>query len=47
MLLCVTIHGSISTVLSLVTVGFILYCVLACQYKMRVRDEDYSPHKVS
>ena len=27
-------------------VGVILYCVLARWYKMRVRDEDYSPHRV-
>ena len=26
--------------------GFVLYCVLARWYKMRVRDEDYSPHRV-
>ena len=26
--------------------GFILFCVLARWYKMRVRDEDYSPHRV-
>ena len=41
---CSIIYGSISMVLSLV--GFILYCVLARWYKMRVRDEDYSPHRV-
>ena len=44
MLSCAIIQGSISMVLSLV--GFILYCVLAHWYKMRVRDEDYSPHRV-
>ena len=42
--LCTIIHTSISGFLSLV--GFILYCVLARWYKMRVRDEDYSPHRV-
>ena len=41
---CTVIHASISMFLSLV--GFILYCVLARWYKMRVRDEDYSPHRV-
>ena len=41
---CAVINGSISVFLSLV--GFILYCVLARWYKMRVRDEDYSPHRV-
>ena len=41
---CTVIHGSISMFLSLV--GFILYCVLARWYKMRVRDEDYSPQRV-
>ena len=41
---CAVIRASISMVLSLV--GFILYCVLARWYKMRVRDEDYSPHRV-
>ena len=35
---------SILTALSLV--GFILHCVLAHWYKRRVRDEDYSPHRV-
>ena len=38
------IHGSIQTCLCLV--GFILHCVLAHWYKRRVRDEDYSPHRV-
>ena len=38
------IYGSIQTGLSLV--GFILHCVLAHWYKRRVRDEDYSPHRV-
>ena len=37
-------HVSTQTALSLV--GFILHCVLAHWYKMRVRDEDYSPHRV-
>ena len=37
-------RNSIITALSLV--GFILYCVLAHWYKRRVRDEDYSPHRV-
>ena len=41
---CTVIRTSISMVLSLV--GFILYCVLARWYKTRVRDEDYSPHRV-
>ena len=41
---CTVIRASISMVLSLV--GFILYCVLGRWYKMRVRDEDYSPHRV-
>ena len=40
----VVIYGSISAFLSLL--GLILYCVLAQWYKMRVRDEDYSPHRV-
>ena len=40
----VIIYGSIQTGLSLV--GFILHCVLARWYKRRVRDEDYSPHRV-
>ncbi len=26
--------------------GFILYCLLACWYKRRVRDEDYNAHRV-
>ena len=38
------IHSSILTALSLV--GFILHCVLGHWYKRRVRDEDYSPHRV-
>ena len=37
-------HGSVQTGLSLV--GFILHCILAHWYKRRVRDEDYSPHRV-
>ena len=41
---CAVIRASISMFLSLV--GFIMYCVLARWYKMRVRDEDYSPHRV-
>ena len=41
---CSVIHGSISVFLSLI--GFILYCVLARWYKLRVRDEDYSPQRV-
>ena len=41
---CTVIRGSISMVLCII--GFILYCVLARWYKMRVRDEDYSPHRV-
>ena len=38
------VYSSIQTGLSLV--GFILHCVLARWYKRRVRDEDYSPHRV-
>ena len=38
------VYGSTQTCLSLV--GFILHCVLARWYKRRVRDEDYSPHRV-
>ncbi len=26
--------------------GFILYCLLACWYKRRVRDEEYNSHRV-
>ena len=40
----IVIHSSTSAALSLF--GFILSCVLARWYKMRVRDEDYSPHRV-
>ncbi len=32
------------TVLSVV--GFVVYCLLACWYKMRVRDEEYDVHRV-
>ena len=42
--LCTVVRASISMASSLV--GFILYCVLARWYKLRVRDEDYSPHRV-
>ena len=27
-------------------IGFLLFCVVARWYKMRVRDEDYSPQRV-
>ena len=37
-------RSALSTGIELV--GFILFCVLARWYKMRVRDEDYSPHRV-
>ena len=37
-------QSSFSTAVGLV--GFILHCVLARWYKRRVRDEDYSPHRV-
>ena len=37
-------RSALSTGIELV--GFTLYCVLARWYKMRVRDEDYSPHRV-
>ncbi len=35
---------SVFTALSLV--GFVVYCLLACWYKMRVRDEEYNIHRV-
>ena len=35
---------SVKTVLCFL--GFLLFCVVACWYKMRVRDEDYSPQRV-
>ena len=37
-------RNTVSTGIGLL--GFILYCVLARWYKMRVRDENYSPHRV-
>ena len=37
-------RSALSTGIELV--GLILFCVLARWYKMRVRDEDYSPHRV-
>ena len=27
-------------------VGFLLFCIVACWYKLRVRDENYSPQRV-
>ena len=27
-------------------IGFLLFCVAACWYKKRVKDDDYSPHRV-
>ena len=40
----VTTRSALSTGIELV--GLILFCVLARWYKMRVRDENYSPHRV-
>ena len=36
-------RSALSTGIELV--GLILFCVLARWYKMRVRDEEYSPHR--
>ena len=36
-------YGVVSVALSIV--GFVLYCVLAGWYKMRVRDDIATPHK--
>ncbi len=41
---CILIHSCLSIALSLT--GFILYCLVARWYKMRVRDEDYDVHRV-
>ena len=41
---CSIIHNSIT--LSLAVIGFLLHCILARWYKMRVRDDIYSPHRV-
>ena len=30
----------------LLAIGFLLFCVVACWYKIRVRDEDYSTQRV-
>ena len=32
--------------IALAIVGFFLVCVVACWYKMSVRDEDFSPQRV-
>ena len=40
----VTTRSALSTGVELI--GFILFCDLARWFKMRVRDEDYSPHRV-
>ena len=41
---CSLILFSIVFMVSLI--GFLLFCVVACWYKKRVRDDDYSPHRV-
>ena len=41
---CSLISFSVKTVTCLI--GFLLFCVMARWYKMRVRDEDYSPQRV-
>ena len=41
---CLVIKNSILAALSLIS--FIIYCVLAHWYKMRVRDEEYNAHRV-
>ena len=41
---CPLISFSVKTVTCFV--GFLLFCVVARWYKMRVRDEDYSPQRV-
>ena len=40
---CIVIHSCLSIGLSLI--GFALYCLVACWYKLRVRDEDYDVHR--
>ena len=42
--LCSLISFSVKTVTCFI--GFLLFCVVARWYKMRVRDEDYSPQRV-
>ena len=41
---CTVIHSCVSIGLSLI--GFVLYCLVARWYKMRVRDEEYDVHRV-
>ena len=41
---CPLISFSVKTFISFI--GFLLFCVVARWYKMRVRDEDYSPQRV-
>ena len=41
---CFLISFSVKTVTCFI--GFLLFCVVARWYKMRVRDEDYSPQRV-
>ena len=41
---CSPVMFSVKTLLCLI--GFILYCVVARWYKLRVRDEEYSPQQV-
>ena len=40
---CGTVYGAVAVALGIV--GFVLYCVLARWYKMRVRDDIPTPHK--
>ena len=41
---CSLVPYSVQFVLYMI--GFLLFCVVACWYKRRVRDEDYSPQRV-
>ena len=41
---CPLIYFSVKTITCFI--GFLLFCVAAHWYKMRVRDEDYSPQRV-
>ena len=41
---CSLVSLSVKTIACLI--GFLLYCVVAHWYKIRVRDEDYSPQRV-
>ena len=41
---CLLIPFSVKSVLCFI--GFLLFCVVACWYRRRVRDEDYFPQRV-